>query len=43
MSCSVGVCGGEGDGGGEGSNWGSAAAVFEDILAAVSSSGGQGR
>ena len=37
VSCSMGVCEGEGDGGGEGSSWGSAVVVFEDILAAVSS------
>lgn len=34
---------GEGDGGGEGSGLGSAVATFEDILAVVSSSDGQGR
>lgn len=43
MSCSMGVGDGEGDGGGEGSGWGSAVVAFEDILAVVSSSGGQGR
>lgn len=37
------VCEGEGDAGGEGSNWGSAVVIWEDILGPVSPSDGRGR